>query len=88
MIKSLHICLRLPIIVFDENLEIIEEYRSNRTTVLFSDYENILHDALESHELFNFISGELNDMFLLYNFENFHILFGPFKCNHINKNVL
>lgn len=85
MIKSLHICLRLPIIVFDENLEIIEEYRSNRTTVLFSDYENILHDALESHELFNFISGELNDMFLLYNFENFHILFGPFKCNHINK---
>lgn len=85
MIKSLHICLRLPIIVFDENLEIIEEYRSNRTTVLFSDYENILHDALGSHELFNFISGELNDMFLLYNFENFHILFGPFKCNHIDK---
>lgn len=85
MIKSLHICLRLPIIIFDENLEIVEEYHSNRTTVLFSDYENILHDALASHELFNFISGKLNDMFLLYNFEQYHILFGPFKCNHIDK---
>lgn len=63
MIKSLHICLRLPIIVFDENLEIIEEYRSNQTTVLFNDYENILKEALNSHELFSFISGELNDMF-------------------------
>lgn len=85
MIKSLHICLRLPIIVFDENLEIIEEYRSNQTTVLFNDYENILKEALNSHELFSFISGELNDMFLLYNFENFHILFGPFKCNIVDK---
>nr|MWN21529.1 hypothetical protein [Leuconostoc lactis] len=64
--------LRLPIIIFDENLEIVEEYHSNRTTVLFSDYENILHDALASHELFNFISGKLNDMFLLYNFEQYH----------------
>ena len=85
MIKSLHVCLRLPIIVFDENLEIIEEYRSNQTPVLFNDYENILNEALNSHELFSFISGELNDMFLLYNFENFHILFGPFKCNIVDK---
>ena len=85
MIKSLHITLRLPIILFDENLEIVEEYHSNRTTVLFSDYENILHDALASHELFNFISGKLNDMFLLYNFEQYHVLFGPFKCNYIDK---
>lgn len=84
-IKSLHITLRLPIIIFDENLEIVEEYHSNRTTVLFSDYENILHDALASHELFNFISGKLNDMFLLYNFEQYHVLFGPFKCNYIDK---
>lgn len=85
MIKSLHVCLRLPIIVFDKNLEIIEEYRSNQTTVLFDDYESILGAALDAQELFTFISGELNDMFLLYNYEDLHILFGPFKCNIIDK---
>lgn len=85
LLKSLHVCLKLPIIVFDEDLEIIQEYRSDQTTVLFSDYNNVLKNALDSYELFSFISGELNDMFLLYNYDNYHILFGPFRCNLIDK---
>ncbi|EML7069358.1 YSIRK-targeted surface antigen transcriptional regulator, partial [Enterococcus faecium] len=37
LLKSLHVCLKLPIVVFDSEFNMIKEYRSDRTTCLFYD---------------------------------------------------
>lgn len=41
LLKSLHVCLKLPIVVFNSEFSIIKEYRSDRTTYFFYDYKKL-----------------------------------------------
>ena len=38
LLKSLHVCLGIPILVFNEDYTLVEEYRSDRTISLFYDF--------------------------------------------------
>lgn len=47
LLKSLHVCLKLPIVVFNSEFSIIKEYRSDRTTYFFYDYKKLLTDNIK-----------------------------------------
>ncbi len=84
LLKALHVCLRLPILIFDKEFNLVEEYRSNRTILFYYDYKLLLKKIVNDQN-FYCINGNFNEMFLLYvNGERFY-LFGPFKCNIIDK---
>lgn len=42
LLKALHVCLRLPILIFDKEFNLVEEYRSNRTILFYYDYKLLL----------------------------------------------
>ncbi|EML0335331.1 TPA: YSIRK-targeted surface antigen transcriptional regulator, partial [Enterococcus faecium] len=85
LLKSLHVCLKLPIVVFDSEFNMIKEYRSDRTTCLFYDYKKLLTDNIKKTKNFHFFTGDFNEMFLLYMFKTRCYLFGPFRGNTIDK---
>ncbi|MDW8821326.1 hypothetical protein SE904_03090, partial [Enterococcus faecium] len=79
LLKSLHVCLKLPIVVFNSEFSIIKEYRSDRTTYFFYDYKKLLTDNIKKTKDFHFFTGDFNEMFLLYMFKTRYYLFGPFR---------
>lgn len=85
LMKSLHICLNLTIIVLDSKFKIIREYRSNRTSNFFYNYQLLIRQLRKDKYFFHIISGQFNELFLYYNYRDKHFLFGPFKCNIIDK---
>lgn len=85
LLKSLHVCLKLPIVVFNSEFSIIKEYRSDRTTYFFYDYKKLLTDNIKKTKDFHFFTGDFNEMFLLYMFKTRYYLFGPFRANNIDK---
>ncbi|PWI82969.1 YSIRK-targeted surface antigen transcriptional regulator [Enterococcus faecalis] len=87
LLKSLHVCLGIPILVFDENYILIEEYKSNRTVSFFYDFQKFLKEATKKNSKFHYINGNYNELFLLYAHNKKFFLFGPFRCNAIDKNM-
>lgn len=87
IIKSLHVCLRLPIIIFDKDFNIVREYRSNRTTLFFYNYKSLLNRIVNNKYFFYYLTGNVQEMFLLYRNGEFNYLFGPFRCNIIDKKI-
>lgn len=87
LLKSLHICLRIPILVFDEDYILIEEYKSNRVVSLFYDFQKFLKETTKNKSKFHYINGNYNEMFLLYAHNKNNFLFGPFRCNAIDKDM-
>lgn len=85
LLKSLHVCLRLPILIFDKEFNLVEEYRSNRTISFFYNYKLLLKRIVNDRDFFYYINGNFNEMFLLYVNGERNYLFGPFKCNIIDK---
>ena len=59
LLKSLHVCLKLPIVVFNSEFSIIKEYRSDRTTYFFYDYKKLLTDNIKKTKDFHFFTGDL-----------------------------
>lgn len=84
LIKSLHVCLKMPVVVFDSNFKVIREYRSNQTISFFHNY-NLLKRIINERDYFYYINGNFNEMYLLYLYKENYFLFGPFKCNIIDK---
>ena len=87
LLKSLHICLKIPILVFDEGYILIQEYKSNRTVSLFYDFQKFFKETTKKKSKFYYINGNYNEMFLLYAHNKNYFLFGPFRCNKIDRDM-
>ncbi|NSO34242.1 YSIRK-targeted surface antigen transcriptional regulator, partial [Enterococcus faecalis] len=85
LLKSLHVCLGIPILVFNEDYTLVEEYRSDRTISLFYDFPTFLKKVGKDKLKFDYITGNYNELFLLYAYNKKLFLFGPFRCNTIEK---
>lgn len=85
LLKSLHVCLGIPILVFNEDYTLVEEYRSDRTISLFYDFPTFLKKVVKDKLKFDYITGNYNELFLLYTYNKKLFLFGPFRCNTIEK---
>lgn len=85
LLKSLNICLHLPIMVFNQQNELVTEYRSKQEPIFYYNYGKIINEVIKDSRSFYYINGQFNEMFLLYIYENKRYLFGPFKCNLIDK---
>ncbi len=67
LLKSLHVCLKLPIVVFNSEFSIIKEYRSDRTTYFFYDYKKLLTDNIKKTKDFHFLVKSIILCKILYN---------------------
>lgn len=85
LLKSLHICLRLPVTIYDSNFNICEEYRSDQTISFLYNYKPIIKELCEDKYQSHILSGHFDEMFIYYQFNGKHFLFGPFRCNIIDK---
>lgn len=85
LLKSLHICLRLPITIYDSNFNICGEYRSDKTISFLYNYKPIIKEFCEDKYQSQILSGHFDEMFIYYHFNDKHFLFGPFRCNIIDK---
>ncbi|MGH2233626.1 YSIRK-targeted surface antigen transcriptional regulator, partial [Enterococcus faecalis] len=65
LLKSLHVCLGLTILVFNEDYSLVEEYRSDRTISLFYDFPTFLKKLGKDKLKFDYITGNYNELFLL-----------------------
>ncbi|MCC4085755.1 YSIRK-targeted surface antigen transcriptional regulator [Enterococcus faecalis] len=87
LLKLLHVSLKLPIVLFDEKYNIVEEYKSDRTLLISYDFKLIIKKAYKENLKFSYINGNYNELFLLYVHDKNFFLFGPFICNRIDKKM-
>ncbi|HCT6950664.1 TPA: YSIRK-targeted surface antigen transcriptional regulator, partial [Enterococcus faecalis] len=72
-------------LVFNEDYTLVEEYRSDRTISLFYDFPTFLKKVVKDKLKFDYITGNYNELFLLYTYNKKLFLLGPFRCNTIEK---
>lgn len=85
LLKSLHVCTKLPIILLDCEYDIIKEYRSD-CPVFFYNYKSMLNEEIINEiSYFYFLTGHFNEMFISYLHKDITYLFGPFRVNIIDK---
>lgn len=89
LLKLLSITLKLPIMLFDNELNLKKALFSNFDLPFIYDFKLMIENIEKENSVkFHFYSGNFNESFLVYKYENFYILFGPFRCSIINKEDL
>lgn len=87
LLKSLHICLKLSIMVFDENFQLDYEYQSDKTFTFLYDFTKIFKSDSNKGKIFYYMTGKFNELFFIYNYKKKRYVFGPFKCLEIDKEI-
>lgn len=83
ILKSLHVCLGINVKAYDSNLNEIQEYTSKK--MISPQYNELdliksVEDEKKRHNYY-ILTGAMNEVFLLHNFEDKHYLFGPFNVH-------
>ncbi|MGV3268262.1 hypothetical protein ACEE77_02830 [Staphylococcus simulans] len=83
ILKSLHVCLGINVKAYDSNLNEIQKYTSKK--MISPQYNELdliksVEDEKKRHNYY-ILTGAMNEVFLLHNFEDKHYLFGPFNVH-------
>ncbi|HGW6178675.1 TPA: YSIRK-targeted surface antigen transcriptional regulator [Enterococcus faecalis] len=75
--------------VFNEELILVREYKSNRTVVFPYDFQSLIKKNKVNIDSYNCscIAGECDELFLLYINNKTYCLLGPIICNKIDKDI-
>lgn len=85
LLKSLHSTLGITIVIYSATFEFQKEFRSEKNLPLYYNHHQILKNLKEQKTNFLFYNGPFNEIILAYSINNQFILFGPWRCNKINK---
>lgn len=80
LLESLHICFTLPIVVLDNDLDMLKAYPFQQDSCLQSDLKPHLDKVWRQKSLFPFtlLRTPKGQMLALYPFQNYLFIFGPF----------
>ncbi|MCR4253580.1 YSIRK-targeted surface antigen transcriptional regulator [Streptococcus uberis] len=80
LLESLHICFTLPIVVLDNDLDMLKAYPFQQVSCLQSDLKPHLDKVWRQKSLFPFtlLRTPKGQMLALYPFQNYLFIFGPF----------
>ncbi|KPJ22514.1 YSIRK-targeted surface antigen transcriptional regulator [Streptococcus phocae] len=87
LVKALHVCLGLPVNIFDDDLNLVKSFKSNRTISLHYNFHAILKAITKQTFLYQFVTGDFGELLLVYQYQDCFFSFGPFRCNHIDETL-
>lgn len=85
LLKSLHSSLGLSVIIFDKSFNIINEFRSDKTSLLYYNYYQILSGFNHVESDFLFYNGPFNELLLAYQLQEQFVIIGPWRSNNIDE---
>ncbi|MEY8718398.1 YSIRK-targeted surface antigen transcriptional regulator [Ligilactobacillus murinus] len=87
LLRALSNCLHMPLLVLNERFVLCKYYNALETDFSY-DYQTLFTDLEKKGQKYALITGKLNELLLLYAFSDHYFIFGPFRCNLTDRNVL
>ncbi|WP_304652781.1 hypothetical protein, partial [uncultured Ligilactobacillus sp.] len=87
LLRALSNCLHMPLLVLNEQFALCKHYNALETDFGY-DYQTLFTDLEKNAKKHALITGKLNELLLLYAFNDHYFIFGPFRCNLTDRNVL
>lgn len=87
LLRALSNCLHMPLLVLNEQFVLCKYYNALETDFGY-DYQTLFTDLEKKTKKHALITGKLNELLLLYAFNDHYFIFGPFRCNLTDRNVL
>lgn len=87
LLRALSNCLHMPLLVLNEQFTLCKHYNALETDFGY-DYQTLFTDLKNTTKKHALITGKLNELLLLYAFNDYYFIFGPFRCNLTDRNVL
>lgn len=88
ILKSIHVLTHMPIHLFDRSFDLIASFTSDTAKIVNYDFRRMATDASTEERGFSILTGSFGEMFILYAIEDRYALFGPFRCNVIDRDSL
>lgn len=77
----------MPLLILNEQFALCKHYNALETDFGY-DYQKLFTDLKKTAKKHALITGKLNELLLLYAFSDHYFVFGPFRCNLTDRNVL
>lgn len=87
LLRALSNCLHMPLLILNEQFMLCKHYNALETDFGY-DYQKLFTDLKKTAKKHALITGKLNELLLLYVFSDHYFIFGPFRCNLTDRNVL
>lgn len=87
LLRALSNCLHMPLLVLNERFVLCKHYNALETDFGY-DYQTLFTDLEKKAKKHALITGKLNELLLLYAFSDHYFIFGPFRCNLTDRNIL
>lgn len=87
LLRALSNCLHMPLLILNEQFMLCKHYNALETDFGY-DYQKLFTDLKKTAKKHALITGKLNELLLLYAFSDHYFIFGPFRCNLTDRNVL
>lgn len=87
LLRALSNCLHMPLLILNEQFALCKHYNALETDFGY-DYQKLFSDLEKTSQKHALITGKLNELLLLYVFSDHYFIFGPFRCNLTDRNVL
>lgn len=88
ILKSIHVLSGVPIQVFDKDFNLTKVFKSSSARILDYNLKSLANGVPMEDGKFGVVSGSFNELFVLYGMEDRNVLFGPFRCNVIDREML
>ncbi len=88
ILKSIHVLSGVPIQVFDRDFNLTKVFKSSQARILDYNLKSLTEGVSLVEGKFGIVSGSFNELFILYGLSDHIVLFGPFRCNVVDREML
>lgn len=88
ILKSIHVLSGVPIQVFDRDFNLTKVFKSSQARILEYNLKSLTEGVVLEEGKFGIVSGSFNELFVLYGLADRIVLFGPFRCNVVDREML
>lgn len=88
ILKSIHVLSGVPIQVFDRDFNLTKVFKSSQARILDYNLKSLTEGVSLEEGKFGIVSGSFNELFILYGLSDRIVLFGPFRCNVVDREML
>lgn len=88
VLKSIHVLSGVPIQVFDKDFNLTKVFKSSQARILDYNMKSLAEGVPLEEGRFGIVSGSFNELFILYGMADRFVLFGPFRCNVVDREML